>query len=61
MGGPDSQYPVENSTEIAQRCGYRKRVYNSRRYGDEGSVVSTMTRSRYMIEALPGFFFSSFL
>lgn len=24
MGGPDSQYPVENSTETAHCCGYRK-------------------------------------
>lgn len=26
MGGPDSQYPVENSTETAYHCGYRKAV-----------------------------------
>lgn len=24
VGGPDSQYPVENSTETAHCCGYRK-------------------------------------
>lgn len=23
-GGPDSQYPVENSTETARCCGWRK-------------------------------------
>lgn len=39
MGGLDSQYPVENSTETAHGCGYRK-GYGSKACAHEGRNMS---------------------
>lgn len=45
--GPDSQYPVENSTETAHWCGYRK-GYRSRACAHEGRKMSFLFIYTYL-------------